>query len=165
MIFLLEEGPIAGVVPRGRDEGGFGSKAEAPAEKDLKCLRRGRVTGPVALSARKTCAIYKAERQAETDVAWARDRRKRMAARRSSRWLRNERIEPKRTNPYIGNIKERPSGCASFPLRDKTPNLKRWRMSEFLMIATVSSVMLVGVVIYLLLGTVRAALASHEREE
>lgn len=38
-------------------------------------------------------------------------------------------------------------------------------MSEFLMIATVSSVMLVGVVIYLLLGTVRAALASHEREE
>jgi hypothetical protein len=38
-------------------------------------------------------------------------------------------------------------------------------MSEFLMITTVSSVMLVGVVIYLLLGTVRAALASHEREE
>ena len=37
-------------------------------------------------------------------------------------------------------------------------------MSEFVMIA-VSSVMLVGVVIYLLLGTVRAALASHEREE
>jgi hypothetical protein len=37
-------------------------------------------------------------------------------------------------------------------------------MSEFLMIATVSSVMFVGVVIYLLIGTVRAALASHERE-
>jgi hypothetical protein len=37
-------------------------------------------------------------------------------------------------------------------------------MSEFL-IATLSSVMLVGVVIYLLLGTIRAALTSHEREE
>jgi hypothetical protein len=38
-------------------------------------------------------------------------------------------------------------------------------MSEFLMIVTVSSLTLVGVLIYLLLGTVRAALASHEGEE
>jgi hypothetical protein len=38
-------------------------------------------------------------------------------------------------------------------------------MSELILIAALSSVMLVGVVIYLLLGTVRAALASREREE
>ena len=38
-------------------------------------------------------------------------------------------------------------------------------MSEFLLIAAVSSVTLLGVAIYLLVGTVRAALASHEREE
>jgi hypothetical protein len=38
-------------------------------------------------------------------------------------------------------------------------------MSEFLIVATVSSVTLIGILIYLLLGTVRAALSSHEREE
>ena len=38
-------------------------------------------------------------------------------------------------------------------------------MREFLIVATVSSVTLVGVLIYFLLGTVRAALSSHEREE
>ena len=38
-------------------------------------------------------------------------------------------------------------------------------MSEFLIIAIVAVSTLVGVLIYLLLGTVRAALASHAREE
>jgi hypothetical protein len=38
-------------------------------------------------------------------------------------------------------------------------------MSKFIIIATFVVSTLVGVVIYLLLGTVRAALASHEREE
>ena len=38
-------------------------------------------------------------------------------------------------------------------------------MSEFLIAATVSSVLLVGALIYFLVGTVRAALSSHEREE
>jgi hypothetical protein len=37
-------------------------------------------------------------------------------------------------------------------------------MSEFLIVATVSSVMLVGLLIYLVLGTVRASLSSHERD-
>ena len=37
--------------------------------------------------------------------------------------------------------------------------------SEFLIIAIVAVSTLGGVLIYLLLGTVRAALASHEREE
>jgi len=38
-------------------------------------------------------------------------------------------------------------------------------MSEFVMIVALSPVLLIGVVIYLLLGTVRSALASYEREE
>jgi hypothetical protein len=38
-------------------------------------------------------------------------------------------------------------------------------MSGFLIVATVSSVTLLGLLIYFLLGTVRAALSSHEREE
>ena len=38
-------------------------------------------------------------------------------------------------------------------------------MSEFLIVTTVSSLALVGLLIYLLVGTVRAALSSHEREE
>lgn len=38
-------------------------------------------------------------------------------------------------------------------------------MSEFIIIGTFVVSTLVGVVIYLLLGTVRAALASHDREE
>ena len=38
-------------------------------------------------------------------------------------------------------------------------------MSDLLIIAAVAVSTLVGVLIYLLLATVRAALASHEREE
>ena len=38
-------------------------------------------------------------------------------------------------------------------------------MSEFLIIATVAVGTLVGLLIYLLLGTVRATLASHGRRE
>jgi len=38
-------------------------------------------------------------------------------------------------------------------------------MGEFLIIATLVVSTLVGVLIYHLLGTVRSALASHEREE
>jgi hypothetical protein len=38
-------------------------------------------------------------------------------------------------------------------------------MSEFIVIGTFVVSTLVGVLIYLLLGTVRVALASHEREE
>jgi hypothetical protein len=38
-------------------------------------------------------------------------------------------------------------------------------MGEFLIIATVVVITLVGVLIYLLLGTVRAALASHKEDE
>ena len=44
-------------------------------------------------------------------------------------------------------------------------HIRSWRMSEFIIIGTFVVSTLVGVVIYLLLGTVRAALASHDREE
>ena len=71
------------------------------------------------------------------------------------------RPDPERGVSGVDTAKGPTQGPLSFSDINKNP--QGGGMSEFLVIATAST--LVGALIYLLLGTVRASLASHEGEE
>ena len=73
------------------------------------------------------------------------------------------RPDPERGVSGVDTAKGPNTGALIVLLSDINKNPQGGGMSEFLVIATVST--LVGALIYLLLGTVRAALASHEGEE